>query len=153
WLPGNRVPCTVCVLARADPGLPLAVVAVAPGLKDEGKAELLDRRAQFRKLRDGAPWGDPPSALLDELLFDRSVLGDRERAGTRPKLVAKTLKRSNRQVFKFVGDDIDGTGELLDRRGIAVIRTRELCRDIGGGRMLVRVKDMASVAELGRSHA
>ena len=138
---------------RADPGLALAVIAVAPSLQDERDAELGDCRFHVFEVRYRAPGGDARLALLDELFFARAILRDGERYRARSDLLAEQLERFDRDIFKFIGRDTDGAPERFERRNVGELGARERGRDVGRGRMLVRVEDVAAVAELGRGHA
>src|SRR4051812_36968261 len=73
------VPGLLGLALGVDPGLAFSVVAVAPGLEHNGAAELLDGAADVFQPVNAAPWRDTAPAILDELLFDRPVLGNGER--------------------------------------------------------------------------
>ena len=73
----------------ADPGLALAVIAVAPGLEHERRTEFSDRGFDVAKRGDRAPRRDSRTALLDELLLGSAVLRDGERTGAGPELGAE----------------------------------------------------------------
>ena len=60
----SRAQAASAVAVRADPGLALAVIAVAAGLEDERQAELGDRRVDVVEARDRAPRRDARAASL-----------------------------------------------------------------------------------------
>ena len=96
----DRVPSGCCIAGLANPGLSLAVIAVAAGLKHERHAEIGDGGFHVGQRIHLPPWRDPSAAFLDETLFGGAVLGDGKRARARAEQRAKRLERRRRASFR-----------------------------------------------------
>ena len=83
----------------------------------------------------------------------RAVLRDGERAGAGPQLVAEHVERLDRQILEFVGGDVDCVAESLERLSVVEAARVNAAATSAARRMLVRVEDVAFVAELRRGDA
>jgi hypothetical protein len=134
------------VVRSPDPGLPLAVIAIAAGLEDDRKAKLCGCRHDLVQSRHPAPTGDARAGAFDEGLLLGAVLGDGQRAGAGLELAGNGFERSDREILELVGDDIHRVGEAAQRFHVIKVRPREASRDIGCTGPFVRVEDVAFVA-------
>jgi hypothetical protein len=76
-------------------------------------------------------------------------LGDGQRADARAELRAEGGKRLDREILELVGGDIDLFAEPFERRAVVKPGAGEGRGDIRRAGVLVRIEDMAFVAELG----
>ena len=139
-------------LRRADPGLALAVIAVAPGLEDERQRRARRPRAlTSARLATVAPRRDARAALLDELLSPRRGPA-RWRASACRAAACRRAPRAVRPANSRIRRSRrrPASPKRCERLGVVERRAREIGGDVGRAGMLVRVEDVAVVAELRR---
>ena len=106
-LAADRVPGRGRLAGRTDPGLALAVIAVAAGLEHDRQAELRHRRVDVVQAVDRAPRRDPRAGALEEaLLVAARSWATASACAPGRSLSPSTRKRLDRQIFEFVGDDV-----------------------------------------------
>ena len=136
---GEVGPDLVRVVAFANDGLALAVIAEAAGLDHGGKADFRNRRAQRQRRRHIGVFGCADAQPGDEVFFGQAILG-----GFQDFLIGKhrTPRRQDhrgggRHILEFVGDDVDVVGEQLQRLDIGIFRAGRVQHDIERRRIRV----------------
>ncbi len=100
---------------------------------------------------DLSPWRDTNTAAFDETLLGRPVLSHLQASGRGRQLVAEHCKRLDRDILELIGDDVALLGEAPKRFPIVICGAGEAGGDFRRAGLLVRVEDMALIAEAGRS--
>src|SRR5204862_862890 len=111
----NRVPGGRRFVGPVNPGLALAIITEPPGLEQDWRTERIERRNHVLNPINLAPRRDADAALLEEALFDRTVLRHLEAARAGSQLVAEDRQRPDRDIFELIGDDVAPVGEAPQR--------------------------------------
>jgi hypothetical protein len=141
-------------VTRLDPDLPLAVIPEAAGLQDGGRPEFGERARQVGLTVDGPERGGLDAEFGHEGLFGQPILGRCERQGIgieRPQ-GRDDLGRPAGHILELVGDDVDGSGERVERCLVIVVGNRSAQRDVEGGTIGIRREDVRAQPEPGRRH-
>ncbi len=152
---GHRLPGAGKIGRLADRHLTLAVVAVARRLEHRRPADVRQRRRQRLWRRDRPPRCRRHAAAVEEGLLDEPVLAGGEDGGTgaqRHQLVDDGGGAGG-NVLELVGDDVDGGGERLQGRLIAVVGDGRAVGDVGGRRVGVRGSRRGSGSRVRRRRA
>ena len=132
------------VRGAVDPGLPLAVVAAAPGLQEQGRAQLLQGGLEIRFRFNGGESHGRQSGAVEEGLLLQPVLRHRQGATVGRDLGAQfrqALDGGGGDVLELEGDDVAELGEALQRGGIVVLALHEVGRHPRGGRVRVGIEN------------
>ena len=151
----DRPPGRHRVVAGADQRLALAVIAEAARLEHRRAAGAGERRIDVGERRDRGEGRHGDAELGHQLLLGEAVLGHREaaaRPGDTVTRAARNVDGGGRDVLELVGDDVDGRGEIGERRLVVVGRDGAGGGDGEGRALRVGAVDVAGEAELGRGH-
>ncbi len=135
-----------------DPGLALAVVALAASLQEGASAEPRQGAFDVPGVGDGGKVGGRHAEAAEEFLLVDPVLGDRQGALARGGQGAEGLElldHSSRHVLEFEGDHVAGGGEGLKGLTIVVGRFQRPGGHARGGRIRLGLQDRHVEAEAG----
>ena len=129
-----------CVLGYRR--LALAVIAEASRLQHGGTTDALERGRQFGGGGDSRIGRGADAKAGDEIFFGDAVLGRRQNSWIGQDRHQRRQERGGlrRDVFEFVGDDIDAFRKTRQRLLVVIVGTRTLAHDVECGRVADRVR-------------
>ena len=146
--PTESLPRVIEVGDRGDPKLAAAVIPADRQLEPKRQAELGCGDPRLGHGMDLAPGGDGATGALDEATFSQSVLGDEQRAVTRPHRESglESLDDLGRDVLQLVGHDDAHVGQPKRGTHIVIGPDHDPIGDRRGWTVRVRIQDRDPVA-------